>query len=379
MPETTYMGVDARRDHRLGVPRPAQSVARGVPNACTGCHVERSAAWAAETVAGWYGHQPTGFQQFADAFHGTVRGEARALAALSPMVVDASQPAIVRASALARLSKRPTPTGVAAASAVLDDRDPMVRRAALLVLEALPPPDRVRLVLPRLADAARAVRIQAAWLLAPSARLLVNAEDREAFERASAEFVESQRYTADRPESRVTLGAFFAQLDRLDEAAVEYQAALRLSPAFTGAWVNLADVYRAQGREADAERTLRAGLAVSPDAPELHHALGLSLARSGRTADSVAALARAAALAPERADLAYAHAVALHSSGRVRQAISVLEQASARHPDDPSLLFALATFHRDAGDIDDAIRHARRLAELRPGDAQARALLESLR
>ena len=42
MPETTYMELDARRDHSLRVPRPDLSVKFGTPNACTGCHLQAS-------------------------------------------------------------------------------------------------------------------------------------------------------------------------------------------------------------------------------------------------------------------------------------------------------------------------------------------------
>ncbi len=57
MPTKTYMVVDARRDHSIRVPRPDLSVAIGTPNACTQCHTDRSAAWAASAVATWF---PTG-------------------------------------------------------------------------------------------------------------------------------------------------------------------------------------------------------------------------------------------------------------------------------------------------------------------------------
>ncbi len=43
----TYMGVDHRRDHSFRVPRPDQSEQYGTPNACTGCHTDQSAQWAA--------------------------------------------------------------------------------------------------------------------------------------------------------------------------------------------------------------------------------------------------------------------------------------------------------------------------------------------
>ena len=42
IPETTFMEVDARRDHSFRVPRPDVSVALPLPNACTRCHLDRA-------------------------------------------------------------------------------------------------------------------------------------------------------------------------------------------------------------------------------------------------------------------------------------------------------------------------------------------------
>ena len=39
MPATTYMDLDARRDHSFRVPRPDLSLSLNTPNACTGCHL----------------------------------------------------------------------------------------------------------------------------------------------------------------------------------------------------------------------------------------------------------------------------------------------------------------------------------------------------
>ena len=50
MPTTDYMVIDARRDHSLRIPRPDLSVAIGTPNACSGCHRDKSAQWAADTT-----------------------------------------------------------------------------------------------------------------------------------------------------------------------------------------------------------------------------------------------------------------------------------------------------------------------------------------
>src|SRR5690606_7848595 len=134
-----------------------------------------------------------------------------------------------------------------AARAGIFDADPLTRRAALQVVEGLPPAERLTLATPLLSDPSRAVRQQAAWALAPAAGSLQGAGVHAAVPRASNEFIASQRCLADRPGNRVTLGTFFAQLGRFGEAEAEYTAALRMRPAEVTAYVNLADLYRTQG------------------------------------------------------------------------------------------------------------------------------------
>src|ERR1700712_25569 len=54
MSTKTYMIVDDRRDHSFRVPRPDLSVSMDTPNACTQCHRDRAAVWAANSLADWY-------------------------------------------------------------------------------------------------------------------------------------------------------------------------------------------------------------------------------------------------------------------------------------------------------------------------------------
>jgi predicted CXXCH cytochrome family protein len=379
MPATTYMRIDPRRDHSLRIPRPDRSVELNVPNACNQCHTERTPQWAAGAVRQWYGDSRGGFQTFAEAFAAQERGELWAVDSLASIARDVAQPSIVRASALARLGDRPTAVGLEAARVGLFDSDPLARRAALGILEALPPAERIPLVVPHLSDSSRVVRLQAAWMLAPVAAQLPLASARAAFASASNEFIASQRYLADRPENRVTLGSYFAQLGRLGEAEVEYRAALRLRPGEIAAYVNLADLLRARGNEPEAERLLRSGLTIAPQDPSLHHALGLSLARAGQLEEARAMLGRAAELGPDQPRFVYAYAVALHSGGDVAAAIGMLEAALERHASDYDILFALAAFHRDAGRRQVAREYADRLRTAHPYDAAAAQLYESLR
>jgi predicted CXXCH cytochrome family protein len=377
MPETTYMVVDPRRDHGFRVPRPDQTVSLGVPNACASCHADEGPQWAADAVRGWLGRDAQGFQGFAQTFAAAERGAPDAAPALAALAGDPAQPAIVRASALARLRAWPGAPAVAAATTGLDDPEPMVRRLALRVLAVAPLHAR-RAALPLLSDSARTVRLEAATTVAPLAGTLTG-EDAMAWDTARAELVASHHYNGDRVDSRAALGDVLAESGAAADARAEYAAALALDATFVPAYMNLADLFRAGGDETQAELTLRDGLAAVPDDPDLNHALGLALVRLGRGSDALAYLARAAALAPGRAPLAYVYGVALNSEGQSAEAIDVLERALVRHPDDRDLLFALATFHRDAGALTAALRYAERMAATFPGDAQAQALAASLR
>jgi len=153
--------------------------------------------------------------------------------------------------------------------------------------------------------------------------------DRGRFERAAAEFIAAQRFNADRPEARSTLGSFLARRGLLSDAETEYKAALRLSPQYTPAAINLADLYRGVGRDAEGESVLRAAVAAAPQDAGLQHALGLVLVRLKRLDDALGELRRASELDPNQARYAYVYAVGLHSAGRVGDAMTVLKESVA--------------------------------------------------
>jgi tetratricopeptide (TPR) repeat protein len=380
MPITRYMLIDPRHDHSLRVPRPDQSVALGVPNACTRCHADRKPDWAAAKVQTWYGRNAVGYQRFAEAFHGAEMG-ANAAGSLAAIVRDTSEPAIVRASALARMPRdlNRSPDAVDVVKQAVADADPLVRRAAVAALESLPPDQRIEPAVPLLSDPVRLVRMEAARVLAPVRPEALSQAARAAYERAAADYVAAQRTNADRPGSLTNLGTFFAARQRVTDAETELRAAIVLDRTFVPAYVNLADLYRAERREPDVRRVLEEGLKAAPDDAALHYALGLALVRAQRTAEALTHIERAAARAPDNARFVYTYAVGLHSAGRPREAIAVLEKAWQRHPNDRDVLFALSSFNRDQGAVDRALRYAEQLAARYPDDAEAQRLLAQLR
>jgi Flp pilus assembly protein TadD len=255
----------------------------------------------------------------------------------------------------------------------LSDVDPLVRLGALEELS----PDRRWSVAERLLDdPARAVRVEAVSFLADMPTDRLSPEDRQRFERAVREYVEVQRFNSDRPEARVTLGAFFARRGQTTQAENEYRAALRLAPGFVEAYVNLADLYRGLGRDRDGEVLLRDALAIAPANAAVEHALALLLVRQDRLSEAMPPLAKAAALDPQHARYAYVYAIALNSIGRRSDALQVLERSHAKHPADRETLAALVSLEREAGDTSAALHYAEALATLVPGDPAVKRLVE---
>lgn len=379
MPTTTYMVVDPRHDHSFRVPRPDLSVTLGVPNACTKCHADRPAAWAARQVETWYGRAPRGHQRHAEAFAASERGAPGAAGLLQKVARDANQSAIARASALARLG--PTVAAGGALEVVrsgVKDPDPLVRRAAASALEGVELSVRVELLPPLLVDPVRAVRMEAARALAGAPRERLTTTQRGTLDHALAEYVAAERFNADRPESHVNLAMLYAAQRRSAEAETALRTALRVDPRFAPAAVNLADLYRAEGREAEGEAVLREAIARDPGSAAAHHALGLLLVRRKRLPEAMPALATATRLAPESARYAYVYAVGLDGMGRRREAIETLERALKRHPYDRDTLSALVAYTLEQGGPRRALLYARRLTEIEPGNAEVRQLVRRL-
>lgn len=377
MPVRTYMVVDDRHDHSFRVPRPDLSQRLGTPNACNDCHADRSAAWAADAVTRWHGPQRKGLQNFAPALQAARTMQLNAPQLLSDVAADKTQPAIARATALSELAPWLSPARFATLNHGLDDPDPLVRIGALQGLEGMPPEQRWATAGPMLKDPVRAVRMAVVdYLLAVLPGTLQPAQ-RQVLEQGIEEYLQVQMTNADRAAARVNIALIWQYRGDAPRAESELQAALRLDPSFTPARVNLADLYRALGRETDGEQVLRSGLKAFPDDASLHHVLGLNLVRTQRMPAALRALQRAAELAPEVPRYAYVYAIALDSTGATVQALRVLRDSQRRHPADGETLQALVDLLGKRGDESAARGYARQLAGLYPETAQTD--LESVR
>jgi tetratricopeptide (TPR) repeat protein len=378
MPETTYMVVDPRRDHSLRVPRPDLTVRIGVPNACNGCHEDQTAAWAADMVAQWYGTERREAAHYGEAFAAVRSGRVGAPAALAQIVEDPGRAPIVRATAVELLGGYLAPSILPVVQRALDHADPMVRAAAAAALEGLEPEARVELLSPLLTDRVRGVRLAAAHALADAPGNLLSSSQAVALDRALDEYAAAQGANAERPEAWINLGWLYMQRRDLAAAESAFKKALEMDSGLVASYVNLADLYRAQGRDREGEELLLEAQAMAPDNGDIRYALGLLYVRQERREEAAEALRNAAELRPEVARYSYAYGAALHALGDSTRALEVMAEAHERIPGDQELLVGLVTIAREAGEIDTAITYAGRLVELRPTDSGARRLLEEL-
>ena len=378
MPIKTYMVVHDRRDHSLRVPRPDLSVTIGTPNACTQCHSDRSAEWAAKAVAEWYpnGRQTT--PHYGTALHAGRTGAVDAERQLDRLILDKTQPAIVRASGLQLLTRYASAASEPAIRAGITDPDPLVRMAAPQALPPSAPRSLIEAILPLLSDPVRAVRVEAARVIAGTDPQTMTPEHRSAFASAYQELINAEMIDADRPESHLNLGLLKTRRQQTSEAEAEYRTALRLDPKFVPALVNLADLNRQRGLDKEGAELLRTAIAIEPNNAAIKHSLGLLLVRQRNYAEALPLLRDAAALDPDNARYAYVYAVALNSTGSAAEAKALLARTYKQHPTDRNVLAGLIAFERDSGDIAAALTHAQELAVLEPQNPQIRALLNDL-
>lgn len=269
MTERVYMGNDWRGDHSFRVPRPDLSPQTGAPNACTGCHTDRTDGWAAAEIAARF---PDAAGRGAHYGLSLARGRENPEAAASDLVslaLDGSQAGIVRATALWLLEQSGSEEAAARGATLLDDADPLVRAAAVGLQRAAPPQTRVLNVVDLLADPERSVRIAAARALldAPIARLPGAIE--QDMRGAMGDWQMSLSNRLDFPEAHIQLAGIALTMRNMAAADQAFGEVLRLDPQRQEAWVMRVRIAAATGDRDGALALADAALLAVPGDPAL--------------------------------------------------------------------------------------------------------------
>jgi tetratricopeptide (TPR) repeat protein len=281
MPETTYMGVDRRRDHSWKVPSPELSIKSGSPNVCTSCHEDQTNKWADQKLTEWFPSSKYRNQKhFSDAFYAAQMNYRGAEEMLFYIAQDAKQSGIIRGSALQRLGTFSGKNTLVALSRSVKHEDELIRLATIQGSSAYSSSDRWQILEPLLTDSVLAIRAEAAGTLSaywPE----MNPLQKDLLAKPLAEYISIQKFNSDRGFGRTNLGNIYRAQGRTDDAIKAYLGAIEVEPYFANSYVNLADLYRSLSNEKKAFEVIISGIKAQPRSGALHYSAGLSLLRQG--------------------------------------------------------------------------------------------------
>ncbi|CAD5291831.1 conserved exported hypothetical protein [Alteromonas sp. 38] len=331
MPETTYMGVDARRDHSFKVPRPDLSAKYDTPNVCTGCHEMQSSNWAADIINQWRQGDAlpdTSQDDFLALMHNGTLPVARHFA----LINNTELSVIVRASAIAMLPNSVAQLSDNDVKGWVQSEHDLIRLAVAGIGNMLPVPERLKSYQTLLEDRFKAVRLRAANHL-----LDAGLNNNAAFKPALELLLKFNEVSMWRGESALNQSMVYLQLGRTKEALNSLQHGIDVDPFFAPNYVNLADVYRQAGQVENERMTLNAGLKANPTSAVMHYAHGMYLFRAQRKPDSIEAFRRAVKLAPDNVQYVYVYFLVLDGVGQTDKALRELKLALGRYHYHPQL------------------------------------------
>lgn len=237
MVERAYMGNDWRADHSFRIPRPDLHAATQASDACSGCHTDKDAAWAARRIEEWFPLSDKRGPHFGTVLAHGRRDPLRAAPELRGLAKDQQMADIVRATAIYLLEQTGDPAEAAELAALLDDPDPLVRAAVVRLQRLVPPTERASRLVRSLSDQSRLVRIAAAQAMLGAQVPGLPEHFTKALRAAFGEWQTSLTNRLDYPETHLQLGGAALTMRDLPAAASAFAEATRLDPQLADAWI----------------------------------------------------------------------------------------------------------------------------------------------
>jgi len=289
----------------------------------------------------------------------------------------------VRATAVELLANYDTRGAADAIAKALKDGSALVRASAVTALARSPyfgqrlrrdpkaTQEFAQLAAAQLDDPRALVRDEAARALTLVPKDLLELQDRELFEKRLQEYVAAQESMADLWAPHLNLGGIKSNQAQLAMAAgdraraeelfrqaeVHFKRAIEVNRISVPARQMLMQLYRAQGRDAEAEKMQREIVELLPDSPDGHLALALMVSENRRRYDEAAKiLSKAAEKFPHHARTHFNLGALLRFQGKYAEAEKALRRAVETEPDSPEFVAELAAVYQDQGEWEKADR-----------------------
>ena len=268
MPKTVISIKSTMRDHTMSLPAPENTVAFGIPNACTECHADKPATWAVGALERWW---PRGRRaklvNRAETFTAARAGRPEALDRLIAIAADDQQGPLVQANAVGYLGHYQGARAAAALLAAAKASHPVVRSAAISSLGQQVTADAAALrsaILAALSDPQRAVRIAAIVSLINRGGASLLPGELARFQWVGREFATRARLYEDDASVQRDLGFIELLTGRFDVAADALQISAGLEPDQASVKFLLALARLGQRRVDEARTLLKQVLPADP-------------------------------------------------------------------------------------------------------------------
>jgi len=364
MPGRYYMGPDYRPDHSFRIPDPALDAEIGAPDACLRCHVDKDSQWSQDTVVQWYG--PGQASHYGRIIARGRQGDPDAAPELAALAFDTLYPVIVRATALSLLANYPGEESLQAMEIAMMDEEARIRRAAVEYIQISDPEQLAKKLIPALYDPVKTVRIEAARRLAGDLSDYLNEDQNKVFAAVLDEFEAAMKYSADFAFARHNLANLYTALDRPADAIKQYEAAIRIDSLFYPAKVNLAISYNQNGRNEEAEQLLREVLEQEPELYEVAYSFALLLVEVQKYGEAAEYLARAAEGLPGHPRIHYNLGLLYQHLGNAPGAEAELTAALSLEPRNLDFQYALVDHYLKRGLFEKARPIAEAMASMHP-------------
>jgi protein O-mannosyl-transferase len=169
-----------------------------------------------------------------------------------------------------------------------------------------------------------------------------------------------------------SLGFYYAEQQRLQDAASAFEAALAVNPESPHAWSGSARVLVEQKRYGEAIANCQRALQLNPRVAEAHSTLGVALMAVGRTNEAIVEYSEAIRLRPDYASAHYNLGNALARQGQYDQAQEHYRASLRSDGGSADAHNNLAYLLAREGKLDEAISQFRSALVLQPGLWQAR-------
>jgi len=344
MPETTYMEIDARRDHGFHMPTPELAKQLGTPDTCLSCHKDKNSQWSAKKVNAWYPKSTVKEEKdFVPVFAAInlalneqqLQGVASELSRISQTI---SYAGIIRASALTKMASVSNTNTIIAIARAVKNTDEYIRLGAIEGAQSMRGAEKWRVLSPLLNDKVLAVRINAAFALASLWNNLSQLQQ-ELLSPPLNEYIDSQRFNADRSFAHSNMGIVFAYQGNYQQAIKAFKKGISIEVNFAQAYLNLSQVYYQQGQHQQSITSLQQGIKANPDDASLPYNLGLAYIRIKDKTSAAKFLAKATKLAPQNSHYFYVYGLSLEQE-RPSLAYKALYQAF-KLSNNPQHLYAL--------------------------------------